>query len=140
MLIEHEEAGQIWQWIREVGANDAVMADYEVAAPLSSRRQLYSYIMDVNLPKNYPDLDSDFRWLFIRNGYPFLNRLLEQGFEVVYQGKYLTVARRRGDSLREIPIFSDFARTQTLDKMSIHRTTGQGAPSDQAFLVSWGCA
>ena len=93
LLIEREEAEQIWGWIEQVGDNDAVMADYEVSAPLSSRRRLYSYIMDVNLPKEFPELDPDFRWLFIRNGYPFLNRLLDQGFEVVYQGKYLTIAR-----------------------------------------------
>jgi len=95
VLIDREEAEQIWRWIHEVGDDDAVMADYEVSAPLSSRRLLYSYIMDVNLPKRFPELDAEFRWLFIRNGYPFLNRLLDQGFEVVHQGKYLTIARRR---------------------------------------------
>ena len=93
-VIEREEAEQIWHWINEVGDYDAVMADYEVSAPLSSRRQLYSYVMDVNLPKRFPELDPEFRWLFVRKGYPFLNRLLDQGFEVVYRGKYLTIARR----------------------------------------------
>jgi hypothetical protein len=94
VLIERDEAEQTWRWINQVGDKDGVLADYEVSAPLSSRRQLYSYIMDVNLPKRFPELDPEFRWLFIRNGYPFLNRLLDQGFEVVYQGKYLTIARR----------------------------------------------
>jgi hypothetical protein len=94
VLIDREDAEQVWYWIKQVGDDDAVMADYEVSAPLSSRRRLYSYIMDVNLPKNFPELDSGFRWLFIRKGYPSLNRLLEQGFEVVCQGKYLTIARR----------------------------------------------
>jgi hypothetical protein len=96
VLIERDEAEQIWVWIKEVADNDAVLADYEVSAPLSSRRQLYSYIMDVNLPKKFPELDSEFRWLFMRKGHPFLNRLLEQGFEVVHQGKYLTIAHRHG--------------------------------------------
>jgi hypothetical protein len=111
-LIEREEAEQIWHWIEEVGDNDAVMADYEVSAPLSSRRRLYSYIMDVNLPKRFPELDPDFRWLFIRKGYPFLNRLLDQGFEVVYQGKYLTIARRRASlSARNSDFFRFCANT-----------------------------
>jgi hypothetical protein len=96
VLIERDEAEQIWVWIKEVRENDAVLAGYEVSAPLSSRRRLYSYNMDVNLPKHFPELDPEFRWLFIRNGYPFLNRLLDQGFDVVHHGKYLTVARRRG--------------------------------------------
>jgi Predicted membrane protein (DUF2079) len=96
VLIERDEAEQIWNSINEVGDNDAVLADYEVSAPLSSRRQLYSYVMDANLPKNFPELDPAFRWLFIRKGYPFLNRLLEQGFEIHYQGKYLSIARRVG--------------------------------------------
>ena len=43
VLIDREEAEQIWSWIRQVGPDDAVMADYEVSAPLSSRRQLYGY-------------------------------------------------------------------------------------------------
>jgi Predicted membrane protein (DUF2079) len=111
-LIEHEEAERIWHWIGEVGPNDAVMADYEVSAPLSSRRRLYSYIMEVNLPKNYPDLDSEFRWLFIRNGYPFLNGLLDQGFEVVHEGKYLTIARRvEALSVRDSDFFRFCANT-----------------------------
>jgi hypothetical protein len=79
---------------------------------LSSRRRLYSYVMDVNLPKNFPELDSDFRWLFIRNGYPFLNRLLDQGFEVVHQGKYLTIARRvEALSVRDSDFFRFCANT-----------------------------
>jgi hypothetical protein len=94
VLIARPEAEQTWSFIEQVGADDAVLADYEVAAPLSSRSQLYSYVLDANHPKGYPKLGSEFRWLFIRNDYPFLKLLLDQGFEVVNQGKYLTVARR----------------------------------------------
>ena len=39
--IDREEAEQVWSWIRQVGPDDAVMVDYEVSAPLSSRRQIY---------------------------------------------------------------------------------------------------
>ncbi len=48
--IDREEAEQVWSWIRQVGPDDAVMADYEVSAPLSSRRRIYSYVLDANLP------------------------------------------------------------------------------------------
>ena len=72
VLIDREEAEQIWSWIRQVGPDDAVMADYEVSAPLSSRRLIYSYVLDANLPKGFPQLGPEFRWLFIRNDEPFL--------------------------------------------------------------------
>ena len=61
-----QEAEEIWAWIRQVGPDDAVIADYEVSAPLSSRRWLYSYILDVNLPPGFPHLGPEFRWLFVR--------------------------------------------------------------------------
>jgi hypothetical protein len=73
-----------------------VLADYEVSAPLSSRRELYSYVLDANVPKGFPQLGPGFRWLFIRNDYPGLEFLLGQGFEVVHRGSYLTIARRAG--------------------------------------------
>jgi len=98
-----------------------VIADYEVSAPLSSRRQLYSYILDANLPKGFPQLGPEFHWLFIRNDYRFLKILLDQGFEVVHRGKYLTIARRGVANLARNSDFFDFARTRTLDKMSTVR-------------------
>jgi len=127
VLIDQEESEQIWSWIRQVGPGDAVIADYEVSAPLSSRRQLYSYILDANLPKDFPNLGREFHWLFIRNDYGFLKVLLDQGFEVVYRGKYLTIARRGIANLARNSDFFDFARTRTLDKMSIVRNARRGS-------------
>jgi len=92
--LDGEEVREIWSWVREVGPDDAVMADYTVSAPLSSRRQLYSYILDANLPKGFPVLTPEFRWLFIRNDYWRLGNLLEQNFKVVHRGPVLTIARR----------------------------------------------
>ena len=121
--IDREEAEQVWAWIRQVGDDDAVMVDYELSAPLSSRRQIYGCELDANLPKGFPQLGPEFRWLFIRNTNRFYNLLLEQGFEVVHQGKLRDrCPAQRWRSRHEIPIFSDFARTRTLDKMSIDRT------------------
>ncbi len=94
VTFDRDETREIWSWVREVGPDDAVMADYEVSAPLSSRRKLYSYILDANLPRGFPQLGPEFRWLFIRNDYPLLGRLLEQGFDVVHRGKVLTIAHR----------------------------------------------
>ncbi len=73
------------------------MADYAVSAPLSSQRWLYSYILDANLPKGFPTLGPEFRWLFIRNDYSRLQSLLQQNFNVVHRGPVLTIARRGAD-------------------------------------------
>jgi hypothetical protein len=92
--IDRDEAEQVWSWIRQVGQDDAIMVDYDVSAPLSSRREIYGCELDANLPKGFPKLGPEFRWLFIRNTNRFYNLMLEQGFEVVHHGKYVTVARR----------------------------------------------
>jgi hypothetical protein len=97
--IDRQEAEEIWAWVRQVAPDDAVIADYEVSAPLSSRRSLYSYILDVNLPSGFPRLGPEFRWLFVRNDWRWLKPLLDQGFDVVHRGQYLTIARRRTISL-----------------------------------------
>jgi hypothetical protein len=102
ITMDRDEAEEIWGWIRQVGPDEAVLADYEVSAPLSSRRMLYSYIMDVNLPRGFPQLGPEFGWLFVRNEWPHLKILLDQGFRVVYRGSYLTVARRGTISLAGI--------------------------------------
>jgi Predicted membrane protein (DUF2079) len=92
--IGSEEAAQAWRWINQVGPRDGVIADYTVSAPLSSRRYLYSYLMNWTMPLHYPKLDSGVRWLFIANDYPLRKVLVNQGFEVVHQGTRLTIARR----------------------------------------------
>ena len=49
--ISREEAEAFWYWIRQVGPDDGVLAAYEVTAPLSSRKRLFSYILDQNKPR-----------------------------------------------------------------------------------------
>jgi hypothetical protein len=95
VLIDRSEARAIWSWIEQVGPEESVLADYKVSAPLSSRRHLYSYILESNRPLHFPRLSSDIRWLFIGNDYPFLNVLAGQGFDIVHKGVYLTIARRQ---------------------------------------------
>src|SRR5262249_20273310 len=107
-VIDRQEAEEIWAWIRQVEPDDAVLADYEVSAPLSSRHRLYSYIMDVNLPPGFPHLGPEFRWLFVRNDLPPLHSLLDQSFRVVHRGPYLTIAHRRTISLVGISNFFRF--------------------------------
>lgn len=112
--IDQEEARQVWSWIRQVDDADAVMVDYEVSAPLSSRRAIYGCELDVNLPKGFPKLGPEFRWLFIRNTNRFYKLLLEQGFEVVHHGKFMTVARRGlAVSARNSHFFRFCANTDT---------------------------
>jgi hypothetical protein len=113
VAIDPQEAEEIWAWIRQVGPDDAVLADYQVAAPLSSRRALYSYIMDANLPRGFPQLGPEFRWLFVRNDWPLLKPLLDQGFSVVHRGPALTIAQRRTISLVGISNIFRFRANKT---------------------------
>lgn len=105
---DRREAAEIWAWIRQVDPDDAVIADYEVSAPLSTRRALYSYIMDANLPPGFPRLGPEFRWLFVKNDWPPLKSLLDQDFSVVHRGPRLTIAHRRTISLADFPNFFRF--------------------------------
>lgn len=83
-----------WTWRDRVAPADGVLAVYEVTAPLSSRRFLYSYVLDSNKPKGYPQLDDRFRWVFGRVGDFAPKTFLEQGFELVYHGQRLLIFRR----------------------------------------------
>jgi hypothetical protein len=94
VVINPQEAQEIWTWIHQVGPEEAVLAGYEVSAPLSSRRSLYSYVLDANVPPGFPRLAFDFHWLLVKNDYPLLKPLLDQGFDTVHRGEYLTIARR----------------------------------------------
>jgi uncharacterized membrane protein len=95
--ISAREAREIWRWIDRVGPDDAVLASYEVSAPLSSRRNLYSNRLEINKPKGFPSLGPEFRWLFLRkeDGGPAV--WTSQGFEVVYRGDFLWIYHREGD-------------------------------------------
>ncbi len=93
--ISKKEAAEIWQWIDRVGPDDGVLAVYDVTAPLSSRKRLYSYILDPNKPKGYPyHLDRSIRWVFLRKPDLAPQILIDQGFEEVHDGPFLQVFRR----------------------------------------------
>ncbi len=92
--IDAGEAAVVWSWVREVGPGDGVVADYELSAPLSSRATLYSYILDSNLPPGFPNLEKSIRWLFLRNDSRFYKLFLSKDFQIVHQGRNVTIARR----------------------------------------------
>ena len=73
---------------------DGVLATYEVTAPLSSRKRLFSYIMDQNKPPGFPQLGPEIQWVMIRNRDLDRRLFLDQGFELVHQGAFLTILRR----------------------------------------------
>ena len=92
--ISPAEAEAVWSWIRRVGPDDGVLAVYHVTAPLSSRRVLYSYILDRNKPRGYPRLGPEFRWVFLRQRDLPESALTGQGFELVHRGEFLRIFRR----------------------------------------------
>jgi hypothetical protein len=88
----------ITYWISQVGPDDGVLATYEVTAPLSSRKRLYSYILDQNKPKGFPHLGPEFQWVFIRNKDFDPGIFIDQGFEVAHRGEFLTILHRPSSS------------------------------------------
>ncbi len=112
--IDRQEAEEIWAWIRQVAPEDAVIADYEVSAPLSSRRSLYSYILESNLPPGFPRLGPDSAGSSSHNDCRWLKPLLDQGFDVVYRGPTYTIARRRTISLAGISEIFRFRANKNL--------------------------
>jgi hypothetical protein len=92
--IRPDEAEAIRYWIGQVGPDDCVLATYEITAPLSSRRCLYSYILDQNKPKGFPALGPEFRWVFLRNNNLDSQLFVTQGFDIVHKSAFLTILRR----------------------------------------------
>jgi hypothetical protein len=93
--IASEDVGPFWRWASRVGPEEGVLASYPVAAPLSSRRILYSYVLTGNRPEGYPDrLGPEFRWVFVLRGDLDPEVLRSQGFEAVYRGASLAIFRR----------------------------------------------
>ena len=93
--IDRTEAKEIWRWIDRVKPSDGVVAVYQTTAPLSSRRLLFSYVLDGNRPKGYPRMiGEEIRWVFLKNGDLDPQVLIGQGFKIVHNGKFLTIFRR----------------------------------------------
>jgi hypothetical protein len=92
--ISRSEAANVWHFVKLVGPDETVLAVYDVAAPLSSRRRLFSYVLEQNRPKGYPHLDPEFRWVFFRKDDLAREILIDQGFTPVYDGSFLTIFRR----------------------------------------------
>ncbi len=94
--VDPRDVEPYWSCVRQVGPDDAVLAAYEFTAPLSSRRRLYSYIMDDNKPKGFPVLGPEFTWLFLRGQGLDPQLFVKQGFSIVHHGESLIVLRRTG--------------------------------------------
>jgi Predicted membrane protein (DUF2079) len=92
--IGQKETEAFWYWAGQVSPDDGVIAGYEVTAPLSSRKNLFSYRMEQNKPKGFPQLGPEFQWIFIRNQELDPATLLDQGFDLMHKGDCLTILRR----------------------------------------------
>jgi hypothetical protein len=117
-----EEASAVWDWIGRVRPDEGVLAAYDVAAPLSSRRTLYSYILEINKPDGYPHLGPEFAWIFYRTADSQRDHgaFERQGFKIVHKGPYLTIFRRpSGGVAARTEEFPSFARTIGRVKLSI---------------------
>jgi hypothetical protein len=95
VIIDPAEAAQLWEVVPLVGAGDGVLAHYDVTAPLSSRRLLFSYVMRQNQPVGYPNQLPEFiTWAWIRKGDVAPQTLLDQGFALFFNGPSIQVFHR----------------------------------------------
>jgi hypothetical protein len=92
--IPQAEAGRLWFWITQVDPGEGVLTAYEVAAPLSSRRSLFSYRLDENKPPGYPRLAPEIHWAFVREAEVPAQLFINQGFVEVSAGPSVRVFRR----------------------------------------------
>ena len=87
VLIDRQEAEQIWAWIRQVGPDDAVMADYEVSRPPVIPRQALRLRSSMpTCPRVFPTSGRSFAGSSSGTTNRFYNLLLDQGFDVVHRG------------------------------------------------------
>jgi len=93
--VPDEDVQPIWAEIAKVKPDDGVIAAYELTAPLSSRRFLYSYVMDVNKPKGWPkELPVAINHLFIRKAMQPQETWTSQGFQQTWSGRSYEVWSR----------------------------------------------
>lgn len=93
-------ARELWQWIKLVPPEDAVLAHYDVTAPLSSRRVIYSYVMRQNRPSGFPDaLGNEIVWVFCRETDIDEETLRAQGFASIEAGPIWRIYRRGNGSV-----------------------------------------
>jgi hypothetical protein len=100
--ISTQEAAAIWYWIHQVGPDDGVVAAYEVTAPLSSRKRLFSYVLEQNKPSGFPQLGPEVQWIFLRRTALDPLVFLDQGFRFVHRGDFLTILRRSSPSFPDL--------------------------------------
>jgi len=90
-----EDVQPIWSMIEEVGPEDGVVAHYDLTAPLSSRQRLYSYVMNVNQPKGWPNaVGPEIRYLFLEKGIQPAEVWEAQKFRKTWSGRAYEVWRR----------------------------------------------
>jgi len=93
--VPSEDIEPIRSLIAEVKPEDGVVAHYDLTAPLSSRRRLFSYVMNVNQPKGWPNaIESDVRYLFLEKGIQPAETWETQKFRRVWSGKAFEVWKR----------------------------------------------
>ncbi len=93
--VPDNDVAAIWNEIINIKPGDGVVAPYELTAPLSGRRLLYSYVMDVNKPKGWPGaLPADISHVFINRKMQPEETWTKQGFQLVWAGRKFELWRR----------------------------------------------
>jgi len=93
--VPSEDVEPLWRIMAEVRPEDGVVAYYDLTAPLSSRQRLFSYVLNVNHPKGWPNaLEPDIRYLFLEKGLKPVEIWESQNFRKIWSGRAYEVWRR----------------------------------------------
>ena len=93
--ISATEARELWEWIDQIGPDEGVIAQFELTAPLSSRKLLICYGMVQQRPPHYPELAPEITWAFYRQADIAARAVFtNQRFLVVHDGPQYLVFRR----------------------------------------------
>ncbi|GIW87755.1 MAG: hypothetical protein KatS3mg108_2079 [Isosphaeraceae bacterium] len=130
--ISPDEAATLWTWFRRVAPDDGVLAHYDVTAPLSSRRELYSYVLHPNEPPGYPDrLPASVRWVFSKGVQVPPQALQSQGFRLVHAGPVIYVWHRPAPPPKRT---SDSITNPDFDDSYDRHTANEPAPDGEKSL------
>jgi hypothetical protein len=101
---EPAEAREIWSWIDRAGPDDGVLAHYLVTAPLSSRKNLRSYVLKSDQARGFPELTEDVHWVFECRTDEIPADWTARGFRTVFRGDTIWVYHRESGGGPPMPV------------------------------------
>lgn len=93
--VPDQDAIEIWPILNAIPPDDGVVAPYQLTAPISGRKQLFSYVMEVNKPKGWPhDIPKGIQHVLVEKSRFPIDQWSVQGFQKIWSGRMFEYWRR----------------------------------------------